>query len=180
MYFLYVQLTATAGDPHFSIMLLGNQRLCYNIHGQNNTVFNLISCNEFFINAKFISDSHREGVTWIESIGVVFTKTLEYEGYDVNHIKIDAETFTIQIGDKFALDAGAVRILTLTNGTILIVEGNRYLSPFQYPAVQFHLTDVGLHFIVKFYADCLDIFWLSAFNGVNCHGLVGEPLCNIF
>lgn len=159
-------------------MLLDNQRLCYSVHGQADATFNLMSCNEFVVNAKFISDPHRREITQIGSIGVVFTKTLEYEGCAIKYLKIDAETFTIQI-DKFTLDANAVRVLTATNGTILIVEGYYYLSPFQYPAVQFHLTDVGLHFIVKFHANHLDIFLLSAFNDTNSHGLIGESSYNM-
>ena len=152
-------------------MLHDHQRLCYSVHGQNDTAFNLVTSNEFLINAKFISDSHREGVTWMESIGVVITNPLRYGGFRVTHFKMDAKTSTLQVGNKLFLDAKIIRELNSKNGTINIVEG---VFSSRHPTVKFHLADVGLHFSVKFHADHLDIFWLSPFKGHDSHGLIGE------
>ena len=170
-----VPYTASGGgDPHFSIKLHDHQHLCYSVHGQNNTAFNLMTCNEFLINAKFISDAHREGVTWMESIGVVITNPLQYGGSKVIHFKMDAKTSTLQVGDKIYLSAKGVRELHSNNGTISIIEGKHQAFLSQHPTVNFHLAEVGLHISVKFHANHLDIFWLSPFKGSDSHGLIGE------
>ena len=51
------------GDPHFSVLLRDGSLLCYSVQGESNSAFNLISSTDFLVNAKFVPDSKREGVT---------------------------------------------------------------------------------------------------------------------
>ena len=136
-----------------------------------------MTCNKFLINAKFIADSHREKVTWMESIGVVISNPLQYGGFKITHFKMDAKTFTVQVGNKLFLDAKSIIELNANNGTISIIEGHYQALSSRHPTVKFHLADVGLHFSVKFHADHLDLFWLSPFKAWDSHGLIGEIIC---
>ena len=164
------------GDPHFSIMLPDSTRLCYSIQGKVNTAFNLISNGKFVINALFVPDSKREEVTWMGSIGVVFTKALQYGGSKITHFKLDAVTQAIHVGDKTTLSAETIKEITSKNGSISIIELSNHATPPRRSAVVFHLAELGLHFTVKFYNDHLDMFWLNPVTGSNSHGLIGEPL----
>lgn len=166
--------TGCGGDPHFSILLHDGKKLCYNVQGRGNSVFNLISCSDFYISAKFIADSKREDVTWLGTIGVVMNKALRYGGFKVTHFKFDAEIRTIHIGNKIVLDPKAVREIFTENGSIVIVENNSRMSS-KHPNVEFHLKELGLHFIVKFHEEHLDMVWHNTFKGSNTHGLLGEP-----
>ena len=176
IYFVVFSHSATGGDPHFSIVLPDSTRLCYSIQGKVNTAFNLISNSKFIINALFVPDSKREEVTWMGSIGVVFTKALRYGGSKITHFKFDAVTQAIHVGDKITLSAKTIKEIASKNGSISIIELTNHATPPRHPAVVFHLAELGLHFTVKFRDDHLDMFWFSPVTGSSSHGLIGEPL----
>ena len=134
-------------------------------------MFNLISCDDFLINAKFIPDSKRADVTWMGSIGVVMSKPLYYRGSKVTHFKFDAEARTVHIGNVISLDAKAVKGIASENGSINIAEE---ISDTHHPAVNFDLKETGLHFTIKYDGEHLDIFWQHGFKDGHSHGLIGE------
>ena len=167
------------GDPHFSMILHDQKQLCYSVQGRNNSVFNLVSCTDFLINAKFVADYKREGVTWMESIGIVINEALHYGGSKVTHFKFDAKDHTVFIGDKIILDASTIKEIAAENRSISIVESRRSASPTNHPAVRVHLKDLGLHFTVTFENGHLDMTWHSSVKRSSCHGLIGELLHGI-
>ena len=60
------------GDPHFVVPLLSNQTLCYSIQGYAGLAFNLISNEDYVINAMF-TDSEEDTTesTWIGKLAVI-------------------------------------------------------------------------------------------------------------
>ena len=146
---------------------------CYNVQGRNNSVFNLIGCSKFNMNAKFVPDIKRPEVTWMSTIGVAIDKALHYKKFRVTGFTLDSKERTIHIGNKMALPAITINEISSENGTITLVRRNSKFPPNLHPAVKFNLKEVGLHFTVKFESDHLDMFWHSPIRGSNCHGLIG-------
>jgi len=64
--------TKVIGDPHFVVPLLSNQTLCYSIQGYAGLAFNLISNEDYVINAMF-TDSEDDSTesTWIGKLAVI-------------------------------------------------------------------------------------------------------------
>ena len=166
-------MTGVYGDPHFSIILHDGKKLCYTIQGRDYSVFNLVTCNDYLINAKFIPDSKRVDVTWIGSLGIVVDKSLRYGGAKVNSFKFDADTRTIHIGNEITLDAKTIEEITSENGTISIIETS---SAPQRLAVKVALREIGLHFTVNFVDGHLDMMWHNPIQGSHAHGLIGKQV----
>ena len=158
------------GDPHFSIALHDGKMLCYSVQGRPNSVFNLISCDHFFINAKFVPDSKRKEVTWMGVVGVVLKKG----GSIVTHFLFDAQNHTMHIGSKISLAAGTIKELASDNGTLSVVgrHGSVFFS--NHPTVRLHLKEEGLDFTVKYENQHLDMSWYRAVKSTNSHGLIGK------
>ena len=147
---------------------------CYNVQGRSNSVFNLIGCSKFDMNAEFAPDTKRSEVTWMTTIGVVIDKALHYKNSPVSGFKLDSKERTIHIGHKMALSAITIKEISSVNGNITLLKRNSTFIPNLRPAVTFNLKDVGLHFTVKYESDHLDMFWHSPIRGSNCHGLIGR------
>ena len=148
--------------------------LCFTVQGRNYSSFNLVSSNEFLINAKFVPDSKREGVTWMGSIGVIFKTTLNYGGHKINHFNFDARSHTVQIGDAVSLDMSTIQAISSDNRSITITETNHWAPPHHHPHINFHLKDVGLRFTILVDDEHLDTLWHSPIEGSNAHGLIGK------
>ena len=148
---------------------------CYNVQGRSDSVFNLIGCSKFSMNAEFVPDAKRTEVTWMRTIGVVLDKALHYKKSQVTGFTLDSKERTIHIGRK-AFPAISIKEISSENGTISLVKRNRKIAPSLHPAVKFNLKDVGLHFTVKYESDHLDMYWHSPIKGSNCHGLIGMLL----
>lgn len=141
------------------------------------SAFNLISSNDYLVNALFIPDARRENVTWIGSIGVVMNKAVYHRGSKVTYFKFDANSRTVHIGSKTTLNARAIQGLVSENGTISVVEAT---SSSQRPVVDFDLKEIGLHFNLKFIDTHLDMMWHSPIKGSDAHGLIGEHISYIY
>ena len=163
------------GDPHFSVLLHDKKTLCYSVQGKANSVFNLISSNDYLLNAKFVPDSKRRGVTWMGTVGVVFHKPLQYGSTSakVTHIKMNARDRTIQIGDTINFNATAIERVTSENGNISITRRSSR-DKTHHPAVTICLNDINLHFTVKFEGEHLDMIWHKPIESGTSHGLIGE------
>ena len=148
--------------------------LCYNVQGRNYSVFNLIGCSKFNMNAEFVPDAKRPNVTWMRTIGVVLDKALRYKDSRVTGFKLDSKEHTVHIGNKLALSVSSIKEISSQNGTITLVRRKSKYSPNRHPDVKFNLKEVGLHFTVKYESDHLDIFWHMPLRGSNCHGLIGR------
>ena len=164
------------GDPHFSVLLHDKKTLCYSVQGKANSVFNLISSNDYLLNAMFVPDSKRRGVTWMGTVGIVFHKPLQYGSAKVSHIKFSARDRTVQIGDTISLNANAIEKMTSENGSISITRRRRK-DKTQHPAVTTYLENVNLHFTVNFDGEHLDLFWHKPVESSTSHGIIGE-LCS--
>ena len=162
------------GDPHFSIVLNDGNMLCYSVQGRNDSVFNLISCSTFVMNANFVPDSKRPEVTWMGTIGVVLGRALHYKHSRVTGFKFDSKKHAVHIGKEITLPASALKEISSENGSISIIRKNDRVSASLHPAVKLHLKDVGLHFTIKYENGHLDMIWHNPISGSNCHGLIGK------
>ena len=162
------------GDPHFSVTLHDGRMLCYSVQGRPNSAFNLISSDHFLINAQFVPDSKRKGLTWMGTVGVVFKRALKYKGSGVTHFLFDAQSHKVHIGRKISVAAGKIRKLTSDNGTLSVVRYPASALPSSSPAVRIHLKQEGLDFTVKFEKQHLNMLWHGAVKTGNFHGLIGK------
>ena len=166
----------TGGDPHFSIALHDGKMLCYSVQGRPDSVFNLISCDNFLINAQFIPDSKRKGVTWMGAVGVVLKRALKFEGSRVTHFLFDAQSYTFHIGNKISVAANTIQELISVNGTLSVVRRHGPVSPSSQPVMRISLKEEGLEFTIKFEGQHLDLFWHRAVKSKNSHGLIGKAV----
>ena len=162
------------GDPHFSIALHDGRMLCYSVQGRPDSVFNLISSDHFLINAKFVPDSKRKGVTWMGAVGVVLKRSLKYKGSRVTHFLFDAQNHTVHIGSKISLAANTIEELSSDNGTLSVVGRHGSASFSSHPAMRIHLKEEGLDFTIKFEGQHLDMYWHRSLKSRNSHGLIGK------
>ena len=158
------------GDPHFSIVLADNKRLCYTVQGEHGSVFNLISNKNFHMNALFVPNSGVRNATWIGSLGVVMWNGRS----NVTKLKFDAASKEIHLGDGITLAAKSVRDFRLHSGElyISIVSTKKQRAN---PTVKVNLEDVGLNFTVRFTQKHLEMSWTSIGRHSNdLHGLIGK------
>jgi len=100
-------------DPHFSIVLLNGELLCYTVQGEFSFVFNLNINKKIHMNAMFVPDSRREEVTWIGSIGIV-VQNCHYKQSNAPYLlRFETKGKKIYIGDKVVLEAKNVEKLIL-------------------------------------------------------------------
>ena len=159
-------------DPHFSLVLPSGKLLCYTVQGEHGFVFNLITSKKLYMNAMFVPDSRRKGVTWLGSIGVV-VPNCHYQGSNTTRLKFDVDTKEVHIGGKITLKAESIDKLTFQNGTLTISEAP-LKTKFQYPAVKVNLEDAELSFTIKFTGNHLDMFWHHVGEQTeSSHGLIG-------
>lgn len=120
------------------------------------------------MNALFVPDSKRKGVTWIGSLGLVF-----------RHHNIKTAIKLESFGSAISID-GRANISAKLISSIVVKKGMFHLSEttpfdgFRHPFVQFNLEDVGLSFSVMFKKEHLDLFWHSTqHQSEDSHGLIG-------
>jgi len=162
--------TTVFGDPHFSVLLPNNQRLCYTVQGEHSYSFNLISNRLLQMNARFIPDPIRDEVTWIGSLGIVVKGKMS----NVTRVRFEAADKTVHIGDKLSLHVKKIDKLTFSNGKLVISEAPKDRKARGYH-LEVELVDIGIHFWVEFVKDHLDMSWYKVGKQPpKSHGIIGE------
>ena len=158
-------------DPHFAIRLPGGDLLCYSFQGLKDTTFNLVSNDQFQMNALFVPDDANRNNTWLGSIGI----TALHDGDKTTTLQFTGADQIIRIGERIQMDAKAIKKLTFHNGKLTILEVPSNHTPL-YPRVQVQFIESDLNFTVGFAKHGhLDLYWHS--TGVpseNSNGVVGE------
>ena len=164
--------TTIGGDPHFSILLLTGQLLCFSVQGEHGFTFNLISNDLLQMNGHFVADKHREEVTWIGSMGIV-VKSSRYKQFNDTKLRFVAPNNKIFIGESVSLSAKEIGKIKLAGGKLSISEKEDSKGPVE---VYVSLQDVGVDFSVRFMKrNHLDIIWHKVLTQPkNSHGLIGQ------
>ena len=110
-------------DPHFAIRLSGGALLCYTFQGQSNTTFNLVSNDQFQMNALFVPDDTDYDNTWLGSIGIA----VHHNGKKITTLQFTAADQLVRIGERIAFEAKTIKKLSFHNSklTMLDVPSNR-------------------------------------------------------
>lgn len=152
---------------------------CYNLQGQQDAVYNLISSKYFEMNAGFSADTLNISNSWMDSIGV----TVFHKGQETTQIKFSASAWEVNIGESVSLEAGQVEKITVSKGRLMILPMYPKEFPVTSPSIQVHFSDLDLNFFVHYTESVsedhrraqVSLFWQStgAMHS-GAHGIVGE------
>ena len=166
-------------NPHFRVTLPSGHMFCYNIQGQQDAVYNLISSKHFEMNAGFSANALNISNSWMDSIGV----TVFHKGQETTQIKFSASAWEVNIGESVSLEADQVEKITVSKGRLMILPMYPKEFPAVYPSIQVHFSDLDLDFFVH-YTELVSedhkraqvsLFWHSTGAiHAGAHGIVGE------
>jgi hypothetical protein len=152
---------------------------CYNIRGQQDAVYNLISCRYFEMNAGFLVDALNSSNSWMDSIGV----TVFHKGQESTQIKFSASAWEVNVDESVSLEADQVEKITVSKGRLTILPMYPKEFPVISPIIQVGFSDLDLDFSVHYTESVhedetrarVSLFWHStgAMNS-GAHGIVGE------
>ena len=159
------------GDPHFMVPLLSDDILCYSIQGYPGLAFNLISSDDFIINALFIdSIGDEKEATWIGKLAVIPRHVNRSEAVIFDSVKqevvmVDQGHFRASVIDTILYDKSSKMSIKFTPG-ITNQAGN--------PTVHVTYDKPLASFDVTFYTNHLDVNWDLNYDSVpKIHGLMG-------
>ena len=163
------------GDPHFMVPLPSNDLLCYSIQGYPGLAFNLISNDDFIINALFI-DSHgdEKEATWIGKLAVIPRHANKSEAVIFDSVKQEVimnqeGSFKASVIDTISYDKDGKMSVKFTPG-LAKQAGN--------PIVHVKYEKPLASFDVTFYSNHLDVNWDLKYDNVpKIHGLMGMYVC---
>ena len=159
------------GDPHFTVPLPSDETLCYSIQGYPGLAFNLISNQDFIINALFIdSIGDEKEATWIGKLAVIPRHANKSESVIFDSVKqevvlVDQGHFRASVVDKISFDESGKMSVKFTPG-IAKQAGN--------PTVHVKYDKPLASFDVTFYSNHLDVNLNLKYDSVpDIHGLMG-------
>ena len=163
--------TGVMGDPHFTVPLPSDETLCYSIQGYPGLAFNLISNQDFIINALFIdSIGDEKEATWIGKLAVIPRHANKSESVIFDSVKqevvlVDQGHFRASVVDKISFDESGKISVKFTPG-IAKQAGN--------PTVHVKYDKPLASFDVTFYSNHLDVNLDLKYDSVpDIHGLMG-------
>ena len=157
-------------DPHFSVVLPSNHILCYSIQGEHRKAYNLISNAKMHMNAVFLPDSARREVTWIRTLGLIFSDPPSGK----IAIRLESNGSIISINSKGNFTAKNLASISVGRGGVML-HGATPTDGFRYSSVRVDLEDLGFSFSVKFMREHLDLFWHSSQQqSRDSDGLIGK------
>ena len=165
--------------PHFRVTLPSGHMFCYNIQGQKDAVYNLISSKHFEMNAGFSTDALNSSDSWMDSIGV----TVFHKGQETTLIKFSASAWEVNIGESVSLEADQVDKITVSKGRLMILPMYPKEFPDISPSIEVYFSDLDLdfsvHYMESIYEDHkraqVSLYWRST-GAIHsgAHGIVGE------
>ena len=167
----------TGADPHFTCPLRNGEMLCFNVQGEPDFTFNLISSEYINLNALFVKPADEESrsidadSTFVSEVGLL----VKSEDQD-NPIKIKLSALDHSInvsGSHTVITDDSVTVKIGKDGEINI--GTSVLpSKNEKEALIYVETDYGVAIKVRFLKKHLDMFITdnSGFTN-NTHGLLG-------
>ncbi len=145
-------------DPHFAIRLSGGALLCYTFQGRSNTTFNLVSNDQFQMNALFVPDDTDYDNTWLGSIGIA----VHHNGKKMSTLQFTAADQFVRIGERVEFEAKTIKKLSFHNGKMTMLDVPSNHTP-RYPRIHVEFIDFGLEFTIKYTkSNHLDLYWHNA------------------
>lgn len=170
-----------AENPHFRVTLPSGHMFCYNIQGEQDAVYNLISSKYLEMNAGFSVNALNRSNSWMDSIGV----TVFHKGQKPTQIKFSASAWEVNIEESLSLEADQVEKITVSKGRLMILPMYPKEFPVISPSIQVRFSDLDLDFLVHYtesvHEDArVSLFWHStgAMHS-GAHGIVGEFVASI-
>ena len=173
-----------AEDPHFRVTLPSGHMFCYNIQGEQDVVYNLISSKYLEMNAGFSVDALNRSNSWMDSIGV----TVFHKGQESTLIKFSASAWEVNVGESVSLEADQIEKITVSKGRLMILPMYPKEFPVISPSIQVQFSDLDLDFSVHYTESIhedesiarVSLFWHStgAMHS-GAHGIVGEIVASI-
>ena len=156
---------------------------CFNIPGQHNAFYNLVSSSQLFeMNAGFRSDPLNASTTsWMDSIGVV----VFHGGQDSTQIKFSAGAWEVSVGESVSLSADQVEKITVSKGRLTISPTYPGEVRAVSPGIQVIFKELNVDFSVHYIEQAhgshrfsrLALIWRSIGEQQSgAHGLLGESL----
>ena len=165
-------VSLVAQDPHFLLPLSNGDQLCFNVQGEPDFPFSLISDKYIQLNGVFVLPAEDDSVNI--SLGTSFLGMLGImlQSPKTNIIKVSAQDRSVVVGDSTVAVTNNKQVnLDITDVIIISVHTNAK-DEFAWLNIN---TDVGFSLTVRFYKKHLDIF-LTDTSGLTkeAHGLIGK------
>lgn len=163
----------TGADPHFTCPLRNGEMLCFNVQGEPDFIFNLISSNYINLNALFVKPSGEESrsidadSTFVGAVGLS-VKSKNYS--ETVKIKISAFDHSIDVlGSHTIVKDSAITVKVNKDGKANVAIGASS------EALLYVETEYGFAIKIRFLKKHLDMFITenSGFTN-NTHGLLGK------
>lgn len=168
-----------AQDPHFLLPLTNGDQLCFNVQGEPNFPFSLISDKYVQLNGVFVLPAEDEshnislGASFIGMLGIVLESTVTGK---VNIIKVSAQDRSVTVTDSTLAVVNNKQVNLDVTETVLISVHNVNLpdGKDKYAWLRIN-TNLGFGLTVRFYKKHLDMF-LTDTSGLTkkAHGLIGK------
>lgn len=167
-----------AQDPHFLLPLTNGEQLCFNVQGEPDFPFSLISDKYIQLNGVFVlpgedeSDNIPLGASFLGMLGVVLRSPVTGK---INTVKAFAQDHSVVAGDSTVtvmnnqqvnLDVTEIVIISVHNVNLLDAK-----NEFGWLSIN---TNLGFTLKVRFYKQHLDLFFTNT-SGLTkeAHGLIG-------
>lgn len=165
-----------AQDPHFLLPLSNGDQLCFNVQGEPDFPFSLISDKQVQLNGVFVLPAEDEnvnislGASFLGMLGIVLL------GPKTNIIKVSAQDRSVVVGDSTVAVTNNKQVnLDITDVIIISVHTvNLPNAKNEFAWLNIN-TDLGFSLTVRFYKKHLDMF-LTNTSGLTkeVHGLIGK------
>ena len=170
----------TGADPHFTCPLRNGEMLCFNVQGEPNFSFNLISSKYINLNALFVTPAEEESksidadATFVGDLGlVVKSKNLK----EMVKIKISASDHSINVlGSHTILMDNSVTVKINEEGKAIVKSTTPTSTVSKEKNAWLYIdTEYGFGMKIRFLKKHLDMFITdnSGFTN-NTHGLLGK------
>ena len=173
-------VSLVAQDPHFLLPLTNGEQLCFNVQGEPDFPFSLISDKYIQLNGVFVlpgedeSDNIPLGASFLGTLGVVLWSPVTGK---VNTIKVFAQDHSVVTGDSTVTVVNNQQVnLDVTETVIISVHNVNLLNDakneFGWLSIK---TNIGITLKVRFYKQHLDLFFTNT-SGLTkeAHGLIGN------
>ena len=168
-----------AQDPHFLLPLTNRDQLCFNVQGEPDFPFSLISDKYVQLNGVFVLPAEDEsvnvslGTSFLGMLGIMLQNPVTGK---TNIIKMSAQDRTVIVGDSTVTVTNNKQVNLDVADAVIISVHNVNLPDAKNEFAWLNInTDLSFSLTVRFYKKHLDVF-LTDTSGLTkeAHGLIGN------